>query len=59
MDPFFLGAGIVGFLAYLAWQRRSPRPFPPWMTPLLHSPLRKRSFSPEAAQLSATASFPA
>src|SRR4030095_4805522 len=24
-------------------------PFPPWMTPLLHSPLRRRSFSPDAA----------
>ena len=49
MDPFVVAAIIVGFLAYLAWQRRSPRPFPPWMTPLLHSPLRRRSFSPEAA----------
>jgi len=49
MDSFLLVASIVGFLAYLAWQRRSPRPFPPWMTPLLHSPFRKRSFSPEAA----------
>lgn len=49
MDPFLLVASIAGFLAYLAWQRRSPRPFPPWMTPLLHSPLRKRRFSPEAA----------
>ena len=49
MDLFLLVASIVGFLAYFAWQRRSPRPFPPWMTPLLHSPLRKRGFSPEAA----------
>ena len=49
MDPLVVAASIVGFLAYLAWQRRSPRPFPPWMTPLLHSPLRRRGFSPEAA----------
>jgi ubiquinone/menaquinone biosynthesis C-methylase UbiE len=49
MDPFLGAAIIAGFFLYLAWQRRSPRPFPPWMTPLLHSPLRRRSFSPEAA----------
>jgi len=49
MDPLLVGVILVGFLVYLAWQRRSPRPFPPWMTPLLHSPLRRRSFSPEAA----------
>jgi ubiquinone/menaquinone biosynthesis C-methylase UbiE len=49
MDPLLVAASIVAFLAYLAWQRRSPRPFPPWMTPLLHSPLRRRGFSPEAA----------
>src|SRR5262245_13564110 len=49
MDLFLFVATIVGFLAYLAWRRRSPRPFPPWMTPLLHSPLRRRSFSPGAA----------
>jgi len=48
MEPLLV-AGIVFGLVYLAWQRRSPRPFPPWMTPLLHSPLRPRSFSPEAA----------
>jgi len=49
MESFLLAASLVAFLVYLAWQRRSPRPFPPWMTPLLHSPLRRRSFSPEAA----------
>ena len=49
MDSFLLVASTVGFLAFLAWRRRSPRPFPPWMTPLLHSPLRKRGFSPDAA----------
>jgi ubiquinone/menaquinone biosynthesis C-methylase UbiE len=49
MDAFLVGVSLVGFLVYLAWQRRSPRPFPPWMTPLLHSPLRRRSFSPQAA----------
>ena len=49
MDSLLVGVILVGFVAYLAWQRRSPRPFPPWMTPLLHSPLRRRSFSPEAA----------
>ena len=49
MDPLVVAASIFAFVAYLAWQRRSPRPFPPWMTPLLHSPLRRRSFSPEAA----------
>src|SRR3972149_8483353 len=49
MDPIVVAAISFSFLAYLAWQRRSPRPFPPWMTPLLHSPLRRRSFSPEAA----------
>lgn len=49
MNPLVLGAITVAFLAYLAWQRRSPRPFPPWMTPLLHSPLRRRGFSPETA----------
>ncbi len=50
MDPFtFTLISVAAFLVYLFWQRRSPRPFPPWMTPLLHSPLRRRSFSPEAA----------
>ena len=49
MDPLVVAASIVAFVAYLAWQRRSPRPFPPWMTPLLHSPLRRRSFPPEIA----------
>jgi SAM-dependent methyltransferase len=50
MDPLSLTIVCgIGFLVYLFWQRRSPRPFPPWMTPLLHSPLRRRSFSPEAA----------
>ena len=49
MDPLVI-AGIFGaFVAYLAWQRRSPRPFPPWMTPLLHAPWRRRFFSPEVA----------
>ena len=51
MGPFLAAAILVGFLLYLAWQRRSPRPFPPWMTPLLHSPLRRRGFSPETAAL--------
>ena len=49
MKLLVVAAGIVAFLAYLAWQRRSPRPFPPWLTPLLHSPLRRRSFSPQSA----------
>src|SRR5262245_50312098 len=49
MDSFLVLAILVGFLAFLVWQRRSPRPFPPWMTPLLHSPLRRRNFSPEVA----------
>jgi ubiquinone/menaquinone biosynthesis C-methylase UbiE len=49
MEPLLVAALVIGGLVYLAWQRRSPRPFPPWMTPLLHSPLRRRSFSPEAA----------
>jgi SAM-dependent methyltransferase len=49
MDPFIVVAGLVGVLAYVAWRRRAPRPFPSWLTPLLHSPLRKRAFSPEAA----------
>jgi ubiquinone/menaquinone biosynthesis C-methylase UbiE len=47
MDPLLVAAGIAAALVWLAWRRRSPRPFPPWMTPLLHSPLRRRSFSPE------------
>ena len=51
MGPFLAAAILVGFLLYLAWQRRSPRPFPPWMTPLLHSPLRRRGFSLETAAL--------
>ena len=49
MKLFALAAGLVAFLVYLAWSRRAPRPFPPWMTPLLHSPLRRRLFSPEDA----------
>lgn len=49
MYPLLVGVILVGFVVYLARRRRSPRPFPPWMTPLLHSPLRRRSFSPEAA----------
>ena len=49
MELLLIAVIVVGILVYLARQRRSPRPFPPWATPLLHSPLRRRSFSPEAA----------
>lgn len=49
MGPLLAAAILIGTLVYLAWQRRSPRPFPPWMTPLLHSPLRRRGFSPATA----------
>jgi ubiquinone/menaquinone biosynthesis C-methylase UbiE len=49
MGAFLVGAILVGLIVYFALRRRSPRPFPTWMTPLLHSPLRRRSFSPEAA----------
>jgi len=49
MELLLVAVILVGIVVYLARQRRSPRPFPPWMTPLLHSPLRRRSFSPEAA----------
>ena len=50
MDPVIVAAILfIAFFAYLAWRRRSPQPFPPWLTPLLHSPLRRRGFSPEAA----------
>src|SRR5262245_30360995 len=49
MGSLLLAAGILALAAYLAWQRRSPRPFPPWMTPLLHSPWRRRRFSPQIA----------
>lgn len=36
-------------IAYFAWQRRSPRPFPPWLTPILHAPYRRRVFPPDLA----------
>ena len=40
---------VVALIVYVAWQRRSPRPFPPWMTPFLHVPWRRRFFSPDVA----------
>src|SRR5262245_27426374 len=46
---WLLVATIVVALVYFARRRREPTPFPPWLTPLLHSPLRRRGFSPEAA----------
>jgi SAM-dependent methyltransferase len=50
MDTTALVAlAALALLAYLVWQRRSPRPFPTWMTPILHAPYRKRYFSPERA----------
>lgn len=50
MDSTLLvGLVVAGFVAYLFWRRRSPTPFPPWLTPLLRSPWRRRGFSPEVA----------
>lgn len=48
-SPAVVGAAVAALVLYLAWRRRSPRPFPPWLTPLLHTPLRRRSFSPQRA----------
>ena len=36
---------LVGAFA----RRHEPRPFPTWLTPLLHSPLRRMGFPPELA----------
>ncbi len=49
MDPLLIAGIVVVLVAYLAWQRRVPRPFPPWMTPLLHAPWRRRFVSPAVA----------
>ncbi len=38
-------------IAYVASRRRSPRPFPPWLTPILHAPYRRRIFPPELAAI--------
>jgi ubiquinone/menaquinone biosynthesis C-methylase UbiE len=48
--PALVAVGVaLALLAYFVWQRRSPSPFPPWMTPILHAPYRRRYFSPERA----------
>jgi ubiquinone/menaquinone biosynthesis C-methylase UbiE len=48
MNALVVAGVVVALVAWFAWQRRSPRPFPPWLTPLLHAPWRRRFFSPEA-----------
>ncbi len=48
MEALVIGI-VAAFVVYVAWQRRSPRPFPTWMTPFLHAPWRGRFFSPEVA----------
>jgi ubiquinone/menaquinone biosynthesis C-methylase UbiE len=40
---------LLAAAAWFAWQRRHPAPFPPWLTPILDTPLRRRIFSPAAA----------
>jgi len=49
MDALVIAGIVAAFVVYVAWQRRSPRPFPLWMTPFLHAPWRWRFFSPEVA----------
>ncbi len=49
MDPLIIAGILAALVAYLAWQRSSPRPFAPWMTPLLHGPWRRRLLPPEVA----------
>lgn len=49
MDALVIVGIVAAFVVYVAWQRRSPRPFPPWMTPFLRAPWRWRFFSPEVA----------
>ena len=44
-----LGVAALGLGGFLAWRRRQPTPFPPWLTPLLATPWRRRYFSPEEA----------
>ncbi len=49
MDALVIAGIVAAFVVSVAWQRRSPRPFPTWMTPFLHAPWRGRFFSPEVA----------
>ena len=49
MDARVIVGILVALAGYFVWQRRSPHPFPPWMTPLLHAPWRRRFFPPEVA----------
>jgi ubiquinone/menaquinone biosynthesis C-methylase UbiE len=48
MNALVVAGVLVALVAWFAWQRRSPHPFPPWLTPLLHAPWRRRFFPPEA-----------
>jgi len=44
-----LGAAALGLAGFLMRRRRQPTPFPPWLTPLLATPWRRRYFSPQEA----------
>ena len=47
--PALAALAALALVAYLAFRRRSPSPFPPWLTPILHAPYRRRYFSPARA----------
>ena len=41
---------ILGLaVAAILWQRAFPKPFPPWLTPILDTRFRRRTLSPEVA----------
>jgi ubiquinone/menaquinone biosynthesis C-methylase UbiE len=49
LTKLLLALGVLGLAGWLAWRRRQPAPFPPWLTPLLAAPWRRRYFSPQQA----------
>jgi ubiquinone/menaquinone biosynthesis C-methylase UbiE len=46
---FLVAVLLLAAAIYFVRRRRSPSPFPPWLTPILHGPWRRLYFSPEQA----------
>lgn len=51
MNSALLWLAVLAALAVaaVAWRRAFPKPFPPWLTPILDTRFRRRTLSPEIA----------